>query len=647
MNKFTVAKFTIHIHKEVTMNKTWQTRSLILGLFLLPFLITEMALAQNNVTFQVNMSIKMREGAFRPGSGDIVRVAGSFNDWGNSTDTLSDGNTDSIYAKTISLAAGSIDYKFLKTLRAGLDWESGNNRNYTVVGTATLPVVWFDYDSIYTPPVQAGVTFRVNMRVKILESTFQPQSGDIVRVAGSFNDWGNSLDTLKDADTDSIYTKTVNILEGTAIEYKFLKTLRAGLDWEGGNNKQYTVPVGGGTLLVVYFDGDSVINTPITANIIWRVDMRAMQNIGWYVPGTDSAQVRGGFEGWSGTRMTFDPISQTYRVTTAYAGTSFDQLPHKFFMRLDSATAVIRFPGFDVSGNRDGIQYDHPYERGDGNRLFDVQTGGNIVTPSYFFSSINSRGTLNNTTDTVRVTMQVNMGPATRDLSPFDPAADTVTVVFQDATWWRAQIGNQGAGNFAQEFRATRNGPTDSVYSVTFKIKGRAHYGLMYTWRYIKQGGTPVVTESGGGLGGQNLFRTRFIQPLGSNLFPATYSTPLDQWQPPVPANPLPQEQAPFGLTDVNDDGNQGQPLAYKLSQNYPNPFNPATRITYSIPEAGRVTLRVFNLLGQEVASLVNQDQAAGNYVALFEANKFSTGVYFYRLEAGKFSETKKMMLLK
>jgi len=59
------------------------------------------------------------------------------------------------------------------------------------------------------------------------------------------------------------------------------------------------------------------------------------------------------------------------------------------------------------------------------------------------------------------------------------------------------------------------------------------------------------------------------------------------------------------------------------------------------------VTLKVFNLLGQEVAELVNQEQTRGNYVALFEANTLASGVYFYRLEAGKFSETKKMLLMK
>ncbi len=101
-----------------------------------------------------------------------------------------------------------------------------------------------------------------------------------------------------------------------------------------------------------------------------------------------------------------------------------------------------------------------------------------------------------------------------------------------------------------------------------------------------------------------------------------------------------------FGITDVAFQ-DMGIPEEYKLNQNYPNPFNPATRITYSIPENAKVTLKVFNLLGQEVAQLVNENQVRGNYVALFEANRLATGVYFYRLEAGKFTDTKKMLLLK
>jgi hypothetical protein len=88
-------------------------------------------------------------------------------------------------------------------------------------------------------------------------------------------------------------------------------------------------------------------------------------------------------------------------------------------------------------------------------------------------------------------------------------------------------------------------------------------------------------------------------------------------------------------------------PTQFELSQNYPNPFNPSTVINYSIPVNGLVSLKVFNVLGQEVATLVNEMQTVGNYKATFNANSLSSGVYFYKIEAGNFTSVKKMMFLK
>jgi len=624
------------------MKRSWLTRYLFVGLALIPFFVIGSALAQNNVTFQVRMNIKMRETTFQPGNGDRVRVAGDFNGWSTTADTLTDPNADSIYTITKSLAAGAINYKFFKTLRGGSDWEGDPNRTYTVVaGTQTIPAVYFDRDSIYTPPIAAPVTFRVNMRVKLLEGGFQPGSGDIVRVAGSFNDWGNSTDTLRDVlPLDSIYQKTININEGQAIQYKFLKTLRGGSDWEGGSNKELTVPTGGTTLPVVYFDNDSVVNVAISGNIVWRVDMRALQTIGWVLPASgDSLQVRGGFNSWGGSAMAFDAPSGLYRVTLPYSGFSFDLVDHKFFVKLDSATGQARFPGYIDPNNRDGIQYEHPYELGDGNRQFNLQNGGNLTTQPFYFSSVHRYSTMLNTTDTCRVTMKVNMGPATRYIDPFNPAADTLKLIFWDQMWYRAQAANQGT--FASEVRMTRQGATDSIWTVSFKVKGKGHAGINYYYRFIHPGGTTV--NEGGGLGVQKPYRARFIQATAPNVFPATYTAPTDSWQKNAP---MFCETPQFGLTDVAMQ-DMGVPDEYKLNQNYPNPFNPATRITYSVPEYAKVTLKVFNLLGQEVATLVNQEQTRGNYVALFGANKMATGVYFYRLEAGKFTETKKMLLLR
>jgi hypothetical protein len=88
-------------------------------------------------------------------------------------------------------------------------------------------------------------------------------------------------------------------------------------------------------------------------------------------------------------------------------------------------------------------------------------------------------------------------------------------------------------------------------------------------------------------------------------------------------------------------------PLVYSLEQNYPNPFNPSTTIKYSIQEEGFVKLAVYNLLGEEVTTLVNTLQKAGRYEVLFDASKLSSGIYMYRLESSNFLSIKKMLLIK
>lgn len=86
----------------------------------------------------------------------------------------------------------------------------------------------------------------------------------------------------------------------------------------------------------------------------------------------------------------------------------------------------------------------------------------------------------------------------------------------------------------------------------------------------------------------------------------------------------------------------------FKLLQNYPNPFNPSTRIQYTLQGVNQlVNLKVYNVLGKEVGTLVNEEQSAGSYEVVFNASGLTSGIYFYKLNAGKFTETKSMILIK
>ena len=98
-------------------------------------------------------------------------------------------------------------------------------------------------------------------------------------------------------------------------------------------------------------------------------------------------------------------------------------------------------------------------------------------------------------------------------------------------------------------------------------------------------------------------------------------------------------------VTDVAD--NKTVPTKYSLSQNYPNPFNPSTTIKYELPRASHVTLKVFNTLGQEVATLVDEAQEPGYKSVQWNASEVGSGVYFSLLHAGDFVATKKLLMLR
>ncbi len=95
------------------------------------------------------------------------------------------------------------------------------------------------------------------------------------------------------------------------------------------------------------------------------------------------------------------------------------------------------------------------------------------------------------------------------------------------------------------------------------------------------------------------------------------------------------------------NNGDASVPEHYFLQQNYPNPFNPSTVIKFGLPEAGNVKLDIFNLLGQNVAELVNRKLSAGIHEVTFDASNLPSGIYLYKITTGKFSETKKMILMK
>ena len=113
--------------------------------------------------------------------------------------------------------------------------------------------------------------------------------------------------------------------------------------------------------------------------------------------------------------------------------------------------------------------------------------------------------------------------------------------------------------------------------------------------------------------------------------------------------NPPEKPSFPIG---VESESQVPVPEIYKLYQNYPNPFNPRTVIRYQLPKPGKVRVQIYNILGQMVKTLIDEEQSAGYYRAIWDGRNqhgisMASGVYFYRIEAGKFHDVKKMLILK
>ena len=101
------------------------------------------------------------------------------------------------------------------------------------------------------------------------------------------------------------------------------------------------------------------------------------------------------------------------------------------------------------------------------------------------------------------------------------------------------------------------------------------------------------------------------------------------------------------GISFINDNSNYKQIPEYNIYQNYPNPFNPVTTISYSINKSTRITIKVYDLLGRQITTLVNEIKSPGLYSVYFNGEHLPSGIYFYKLEAGHLSQIKKMILLK
>jgi photosystem II stability/assembly factor-like uncharacterized protein len=199
--------------------------------------------------------------------------------------------------------------------------------------------------------------------------------------------------------------------------------------------------------------------------------------------------------------------------------------------------------------------------------------------------------------------------------------------------------GLAGGSTSASGLLSTTNGGTTwtaITNPVTGSISGIV--GASTSW-WVSQQGTSVYTSSNDGAN----FSSAYTAPAGSFYHLTKSRSGATIWG--VRSNGgISRFGTPInGISTISNE----VPSSYSLSQNYPNPFNPVTKINFALPKSGLVTLKVYDILGKEVATLVNEVKTAGTYNYEFDGTLLTSGVYFYRIESNGFTDIKKMMLIK
>lgn len=259
-------------------------------------------------------------------------------------------------------------------------------------------------------------------------------------------------------------------------------------------------------------------------------------------------------------------------------------------------------------------------------------------------------------TGATSVTFSIDMSPALQHTTPFVPANDSV-FLFVDTPFFALTNGITVPGDNGENFITTSEAERerlrftdddgDMVYELTLDLTLPTlnHIGFRIAYGEPTSADGSLVANGGGFDAGRRHYQ--YIAPRVDSQFNVTwassYSFPQLTWK----ASDLPFEQPP-SYTTVGNEDDLANVESFRLNQNYPNPFNPSTTISFNLPNAADVTLSVYNVLGQRVATLLNNRKyTSGSHTLSFDASNLASGIYIYRIQAGSYTSQKRMTLIK
>jgi hypothetical protein len=591
--------------------------------------------ADVNVTYSVDMRVQIRKGNFLPELGDVVSIPGTHNGWQTGT-TLSDLDNDSIYTKIFAVESNrSHEFKFWKTLRASMDWESSSNRIYDLGGSdMPLPTYFFNNEML-----SVDVTFQVDMSIQIIKGLFNP-SIDAVLVRGSFNGWGTP-DTLTDPNYDEIYSKTISIQGGQSIEYKYWKT---DIDNDKGyenilTNRTSDLTMSDLIIDPVYFSNDGSYKTDVSVTETWN--MISLPRVV-----ADSAV----------TTLFPTAISDAFKFTTQYISVTKLENSLGYWLKFSKDTT------FSIIG-RD-ILVDSINITNDGWNLIGsitekvpvstITTDPLDILKSDFFCYSGSYQSADTLEPGKAYWIKSGVGKIVlqqpvvvhKILAREQRSENLNQIIIKDArgTSQKLFLAQKSdniftaryelpplppAGAFDVRFRTNRSMEmieSNQQEEIPVDVKAE-YYPLTIEWKINSSSSPLVITVAGKDI---PMTASGAVKVTGSDSKISIKS---------LVAIELPKQ--------------------FSIEPNYPNPFNPTTSIKYALPVDALISIKIYDELGQDIITLLNEVQTAGyktvEWNSLNHNNMpVASGIYFYTIRAAgisdidrSFTHSGKMVLVK